>query len=682
MVLGYTMPMKQALFILVLLLSGCSDSASSGRDAGRDYMVILDAGQDAPLLEAGALDGDVSIFDGGVVDGASDLAGPDAGPDVGPPDMVGWDLSLSPSTVLYAATTTPNSFSLRQVSGAGASKPAGVPGWTGLLDLESIYPAAMEEYLPLSPDKAHRTEEALSGFTGLRLPGSLGTIYYYHRKLAGTSGLMLVGPKALPRVLLEVTGLYSDTLASRVGISGDGKLGAAVEGKSKVHLFHNDGATFSGGKASVEVTSTASSYSSYNAYSLTFAGGYVYCVAKDAAGADHLLRAPADGSSALTPLTLPVSAGKAPVSVGPQPVVSADGKTMALIAGAMSTVTDLYILDLKTAKATNVTKSPSYIVSRGYSFGSMGGQLAISPKGSTAAYVKWISGTPELFVTSTAAGAKPEHLSGTAIFSDSVTALYNLHLPDEENMLFMAGETYYSLDIYHYNVKSKKLLNLSGTGGLSKPFDGWGDFSPQGAWVSPNGKWFYWVGYNYYSSPYSSANIMGVDLTSFKLTWITKGARVATSSDSVAACAKSGAVYWAVEQKPGTYSQEIFTFDQEKGQPAVRVTDMTKGTSAYWFAYHLVLDPSCSRLAWSAGGGYYNRLMFVMDVKNPLKERQLSTTPRYVAPRVRFTPDGLSLIHASGGSPTATTLKAVTIAGSAGAQLDSTAGNVHIFSVY
>jgi len=591
-------------------------------------------------------------------------------------------MTLSPGTVLYAATTTPNAFALRQVSSGGAGKPGAVAGWTGLLDFETISPAAMEQYLPMTPGRTHRSNEALSGFTGLRLPGAAGTLHYYHRKLANASGLMLVKPAGAPKVLLEVPGLYADTLSTRIGMSPDGKLGAVVQGKDRVHLFRTDGASFPGGKSTVEVTATKTTYASYESASLTFAGGFLYCVGKDKAGAATLLRAPQDGKSLLTPVALPKSAGKAPVAVGAEVVVSADGKLMVLTAGALTTVTDLYVMDTATGKAHNVTASPSYIVARGSSFGGMGGRLAVSPKGSAAAYVKWIDGYPELFVTSTVQGSKPVHLTSSANFNDSVTSIYNLHLTDEQNLLFMAGQTYYNLDLYRYDLKTKALSNLSATGGMSKPYVGYGNFSPQGAWRSPNGKWFYWVGYNYYATPFATSEIMAVDLTSYKHSYISKGGRAATSMDSITVCPTSGMVYWAIEQKPGTYSQEVFAFDQNKGQTAARVTDMTKGTGAYWFAYSLVLDKGCNRLAWAAGGGYYNRLLWVMDVANPRKERQLGTTPRFVAPRVRFTSDGLSLIHASGGSSSSATLKAVTINGGASAQLDPTAGSVHIFSVY
>ena len=666
--------------LLLLVLPACSDSVTPSRDVGQDRTITLDSGPDAPIPDGPTPD--AASLEGGAADLGPDAVAPDAGGDITTPDALGWDLSLSPSTVLYTATANSASFTMRQVSGAGSGTPSTVTGWGGLLDLESVQPASMEPYLPVNVTGPQRTQEALTGFTGVRLPGGLGTVYYFHRKLTGTSGLMLVAPKGAPKVLLEVTGLYADTLSSTLGFSDDGKVGATVEGKTKVHLFRTDGGTLSGGKAVLDITPTAGNWTEFSASSLTFAGTSLYCVGKDKAGAEHLLSAPADGSTALAPQVLPQSAAATPTAVSPQLVVSADGKTLALTAGSMSTVTDLYVLDIASGKARNITASPSYITARGSTFGNLGGQLAISPKGGQAAFVKWINGTPELFVTATTAGAKPAQLSDLTRFKGSVTAFYNLVFTDEQNLLFMSGEVYYYMDLYRYDLKNKKLSNLSGSGGLAQPFDGQGDYSPQGAWISPNGKWFYWVGYDYYASPSATADIMSVDLSTFKHSKITSGARVATSSDGVATCPGDGTVFWAAEKTPGTYSQELYAFNQDKGTAAKRITNMTKGTSAYWFVHGLTLTKGCGNLAWAGGGGYSMRQVFVMNPKLPNTERQLTKTPRYVAPRLTFSPDGLSLLFGAGGGVDSSTLKAVTIAGGGAKQLDSMAGYLHIFSVY
>ena len=676
--------MKYLLPLIFLFFAGCSDSTTRSRDAGRDRTITLDGGTDAPRPDLAITD--LSKVEGGVTPDLTpdQQQGQEAGGDLYIADATGWDLSLSKSTALYTATVSTGSFTLRQVSGAGGAKPTAVTGWTGTLDLESLQLAAMDPYLQVNRTTPYRAAEALTGFEGIHLPGALGTVYYYHRKLSGMSGLMVVRPKGPPVVLLEVSGLYSDTLSSTLGFSSDGTLGAVVEGKTKVHIFRTDGTTFTGGKAVVEVTppSTVGTFTSFSSSSLTFAGGHLYCVGKDKTKGDMLLRAPADGSATLSPITLPKSAGATPTAVNPQVVVSADGKSMALTAGSMSTVTDLYLLDLASGKAHNVTASPSYIAYRGSYFGNVGGQMALSPKGGQVAYVKWVNGTPELYVSSTTAGAKPALLSANNQFRATVAAFYNLIFPDEKNLLFMAGQVYYYMDLYRYDVATKKLANLSGSGSTARPFDGQGDFSPQGAWLSPNGKWFYWVGYDYYASPSPTADIMAVDLNTYKHSKITSGARVSTSADGHVACPKDGNVYWAVEAKPGTYSQELYVFNQNTGKKGVRVTNMTRGTSAYWFNHGLTLTKGCGELAWAGGGGYSNRHMFVMNPKLPSTERQLTKTPRYIAPRLTFSPDGLSLLYGGGGSSTAATLKTVTIAGGGATQLDSKAGYLHIFSVY
>lgn len=675
---GRVRVLSRLLGLGLVLASACSESGPR-RDATVDRGSASDLGRDAGpgdiRLDSGSLDRGP---DRAVSDGGSDSR--EAGADLETPDSRGWDLGLPEASVLYAVTPKTTEFSLRTVPTDGSGSPAAKSGWSGLYSLETLQVAGLSDYLPIRMDRPRRLDAVQTGFSGVRLPGSLGTLHYFHSKLAGTSGLMLVKPTGTIQVLLQVSGLYSDTLGTHVGLRSDGKLGAVVAQTAKVHLFRTDGTTFSSGLSTVDVTPTASPPKSVAPESLTLAGGYLFAVGTDTSGKDLLLRAPEDGSSPLAPLSLPQSGGLPASAIGRELVVDTAGATLVAAAGQMSTVQDLYLVDIKAGTAINLTAGPGLISGRGSTFGLTSGQLALSPSSKLIAYIKYISGLPELFVISTKAGSQPVQVTSSARFADTVSSLFNFYFADDDNLLFMAGENYYNLDLYRWDHASQKAHNLSGSGGLTQPFDGQGDFYPQGAWASPSGSWYYWIGYEYYSKPVSLMNIMGVSLKTFTHKAITTGARVGSGADVFASC-PSGMVFFASEEKGGSNSQEVFAFDQTSGQAAKRVTNMTQGTGAYWSVGSLTPGPGCTRLAFSAGGGYTLRLLWQMTAAKPYSESALTSIPQYLAPTIAFSPSGLGLVFASGSGPSQSTLKAASLIGGS-ATLDSTGGYVQIFAVY
>jgi len=643
-------------------------------------VVITDSGQDLVTL----LDSLPDVAqEGGAGDAAPDL--PDSQPplpDLAPPDSVGWDTAPSPGTAIYAVTKNTSSFGLRTVSTNGTAKPAPLPGYSGLLKFDALSLNGLQEYIPVNRHRPRPTQEHYSGFQGIKLPGKLGTLYYFHDMLKITSGLLLVpaAGKGLKR-LVEVPGVYADTLSKYITLSPDGKIGALVQGGAKVLLFRTDGTNFATGKPWVEVKSPAiPSIKTFRERSLTIAGNVLYCTALDTSSQYHLLWTSLSGGSPLAAVTLPQgSGGKPATAINDHLVVSRDGFTMLVAAGSLSTFQDLYRLDLKTTKTTLVSSTAGYISSRGDSFGSLGAQVALSPKGTRAAFVRTETGIPELNVIDTTGGAKPVQITGDTRFKSTVSAIYNLHFSDENNLIFMAGDSAYTLDIYHWDHQQSKAHNLT-TQGSTSPFDGQGSYYPQGGWISPNYKWLYLIGYDYYTT--RERNIFGVDLSSHKVVAITTKGAVKASADGFATCAGKDNVYLSMELVPGKYQSEIFIFNQNLGHKAAQLTSMTKGYSGSWFNYNLTLDEACSRLTWTAGGSYWLQDVHYLKTSSPLKTYMVTPLSLYISPGFGFTPDNKTVLFGSGGSTNTATLKAMPLPGGKLTTLDSAAGYVHVFTVY
>ena len=69
-----------------------------------------------------------------------------------------------------------------------------------------------------------------------------------------------------------------------------------------------------------------------------------------------------------------------------------------------------------------------------------------------------------------------------------------LHWDSDDDLLFWAGVTQngdYGADMYHLKVSTGLVTNLTKTGGLTRPFSKAGELRPNGAWISPNGKYYY-----------------------------------------------------------------------------------------------------------------------------------------------------------------------------------------------
>jgi len=648
------------VLLLGLLLPGCPDT-SSVADAADRGVLLPDLADDRGPADA-------------VGDRPSDA--PDAQVFLdGPPD-VGLSVDATPTkaTVLYTVTSDVDSFGLRTTSTDGSGSVVPVAGWSGFVDLEPLALTGLDEDPPVNRDRPRVTAEALPQFRGVALPGALGTLYYFHRKLLGTSGLLLVGADGTLKTVLEVPGVYADTLSDELALSQDGTTGAIVQGKNKLLLFRTDATPF-GGKSWVQLVAPAG-LAQLRPSSLTIAGGWIFAVGQTATG-DQLLRAPLAGTGPLSPVALPDSGGAAPTVLDSQ--LLARGQKLALAGGASSSQRDLYVVDLPSGQATNVTKSPGEVLSAGEHFGQSGGRMALSPGGKLVAFLRMEQGVPELYVAGLD-GSNLLQVTSASRFEATVTTIIDLHFADNNNLVFMAGVTLYQLDLFRWDHAGKKAVNVTAHGSTALPFSGYGAFYPRAAWVSPNAKFLYWVEYDYSTEV---ADLRALDLTTLTLQQNTTSAELVATADSFAACPGSGKLYFVAEPNPKQNNREVWVLDQNSGGQATRLTTMSISPTNFWYVYNLTLATDCSRLAFTAGGSFNLRQLYTLTPQPPASLAKVTLVPTYVDPGMALTPDNATQVFGSGGSSGSATLKAVaSVAGATPLTLDSTAGTVHIFAVY
>ncbi|MCC6746533.1 MAG: hypothetical protein IT371_02680 [Deltaproteobacteria bacterium] len=648
-----------------VLALGCGGARTPGADGGGDASGAVDGaqgrrdGRGDAWREAGRTD---ALRDAQYGEGIGDIGTVDA--------------ALSAGTALYVVTSDSDAFGLRTVSTDGRGTPAPVPGFAGLVDFDGLRLASLHGLLPVRRDLARPDGEG--PFRGIRLPGTLGTLYYFHRKLTGTSGLLVITPGGILRVVHEAAGVYADTLAEHVALSLDGRVGVAAQKGDRVVLFRTDGQPLPGGGSSL-VLPSAVAVSSLQARSLTVVGGWLYVVGQTDRGAATLLRAPLTGAAPLEEVLVSRARGRASAWIGDQLAVSEDESRLLVPAGANAGAADLFVVEVATGLARRVTPSAGSLAPRGEVFGAEGGQLALSPTGKALAYVKEVQGKPELFVAPTQVGGATAQLSDPGRFKDAVVAFVNLWFPDDATLLFMAGAGPGRMDLYRWELTSGRLANLTGYGSIKAPFDGAGRFAPRGAWTSPGRTHFYWIEQD---SLTGARDLRGLRLPGGTPFPVTSQAYVASTGGSFVHCAASGDLYFVAQPRVAIYQEEVFHLRLEQGGSATRLTSLAHPSGASWIVRDLTLTEDCGTLVFSAGGHPELRYLWRLSPPSAGPARAFTAVPRYVADTLRFTADGQTVVHASGGAVDRTTLKAVQLGGGTPTTLDPQGGVVHLFAVY
>jgi len=442
-----------------------------------------------------------------------------------------------------------------------------------------------------------------------------------------------------------------------------------------LYLLRTDGSKWADGKPMRQIARPAGIERVFSR-SMTFAGGWLYCVGANAAGQRSLLRVSVGDAGTLDSIDLPASGGASPTYVADQIAVSADRTRIALAAGANSASTDIYTVPSISGTAVNVSASPAVHGLRGDALGT-GLQLALSPAGTRVAYTR-TAGGDELYVAPADGSGAAQHVTSNARFLPQVNKVVNPIFATEDNLVFMAGGGSLQLDVYRWDAKASAALNLSGAGSTGQPFNGQGDFAIRGGWVDDGGGWLYYVAEN---ASTGARELRAVDLASFSVATIHGGGRVDASPRAFASCPDGSKVFFVASDDLLIVRDEVWSFDPTQGPPAVEVSGVTASVGGAWQVWDLAAAPDCSSVVFSAGGTAGLRTLWQVQLGAGSKAQPRTAVPRHFGPPLHFTADGAGVIYASGGAPDKTSLRGVALGGPV-STLDPTAGHVQVLAVY
>ncbi|PIE17234.1 MAG: hypothetical protein CSA65_09500 [Proteobacteria bacterium] len=658
-------PLAYHLLLALTLLGGACSSSHAPPDASNDAPAT-DLATDAPDA---------------TVDAGSDAAG-DASPDFpapseAGPDFPNTDATLSSATVLYITTTDPDSFGLREVSADGQGTPKAVAAFSGLIDFETLQLTGIRPALAF--DRGQPLVDERGSYSRIRLPGGRGDLYYFRRTLTASSGIVQIGAQGspAPKILFEIAGLYSDVIDGQIAVDAAVERAALVAKKREVHVLRLDGTTFPGAKVSrslsvpTEVTGVA-------AASLTVAGSRLFAVGRKQDGADVLLEADiTDAAPAqLSVVAMAQGGGVEPTYIADDPLLARQGGFLLLRAGPQPDKLDLYRVPVGGGAVVKSTAVAASIAGRGRRFGGNEGRVAISPKGERVAWVVRESGREELYLAKADGSGQVDNPTKEPVFNvGGLSAIYNLVFIDDDTLLFMGGVGPYQLDLYRYDAQTQILENVTAIGTTSPPFDGLGGFSAQAAWLEEAAGWFYFI---IYDSLTGAQELWGTPLVGGALKKLTAGVQVGSAPADYTLCPTTRQLFFIARPDPAQYQSELYAADLKTGV-ATRITSLSgKGI---WQMSDVTLSDDCARLLVTGGAFLHSSRLHEMKTSNPASLRPITAIPRTHGERL-FTPDGSTVVYASGGSFDAMTLKAVLAVGSVETVLDSKGGTVEILAVY
>ncbi|MAG54786.1 MAG: hypothetical protein CMJ83_00690 [Planctomycetes bacterium] len=426
-----------------------------------------------------------------------------------------------------------------------------------------------------------------------------------------TFGFLVASSGAVPTVLtatvLAGTGnAGGSNQVYETAIAVHGSLLLAVEDREatdpiapgqndRVRLFTLDGTNLTAtGQPAADITPTSPTLIGVAEESLTIsAGGWLFFVGSttSASPASGLLfSAPTDGTAA-TQVTVPNvgSAGAPPTLIAGELRYSPDRTMVVFQGGVSATEEDLYVLrDMSGVgfSVVNLTNfaSATEIEEFGDASDGLDNQAAISPANGQVAFVARQGGDDELWVVPADASGSPVHVTSATDFAADIDDVIELWWADEDNLLFFAGETTLTTDLYRYQVSLGTVENLTQTNGQSStPFASTppATIDPDGVWTNLDRTWLYFLRDTPSAAPQLVLNVVGVDLLLFTVKDIT-GSEFSTGATSpikypsianmeIAYAPVGPDMSFIAEVLTGT-DDDVWSFDADNGGAAVQVT--------------------------------------------------------------------------------------------------------------
>ena len=571
--------------------------------------------------------------------------------------------SLPPKKVTFAHGTSTSQMTLATINtnGTGYAK---VPGLGTLyFNYYSYLYGRTREYYPFT----RHGPQQLSNlpYYPIALGGNKGRIRYFREQSPSgyQVGVLLSRGNGQSEVLYKTPGSSTSSLYYYFAVSDDGNFVASHRPKKGLVLMRTDSKKYTSGLPYIELDLPVPPYYIYPS-SVTVTNKSVLMItrASSSYSSQHTLWiAPVDGSKPLAPVKLPLVGGQPPKWIDDEIAFSADGTIAVVTAGAYtsssySTKEDVIAVNAA-GKAVNVSKDPNRYMERYSTWGyySYPANLAVSPKGGRVAYAEYLSSSSYDIYVSNTTGTNKKHVTSPANVSSSTKRIHNLRWVDEDNLIFTAyGSSSSYNDIYRWHAPSSTLSNVTGKSSKTKPFSFCcGYHRIYGMWMSPNGKYLYYISYTQ-GSPIYPRDIKGVDLTTWKLVDVTSGLDAYASSDAYAACPGGSMMFFSARPKGVTTSRyQVMAFDMNKPAPAVQLTNMKPPAGYnYTYNYDLKASPDCKYVAFRAG--YSSRLdLYTARVQQPMLVSNLSNkgfkgASNYIYDDVGFSQDSQQVVYFDG----------------------------------
>jgi hypothetical protein len=670
----------------------------------RSSLLLISALGCGALLAAGCSDdGDGGKLDKGVPDAAADQMTADTNPNadaVTPDTGPVTDAGPSSGKVMYLTGSSSSNLTLYAINsnGTGKTAVAGFPAQVSVevMDLRGI-PAEFSQVNRHRPVNMYRNLSDLRRHVAL--PGTLGDLYYLVDKTTPTGGrgFWVVKPDGTISKLAYEPGETSASYGFYVYMNEKGTMFAATKSSEyrAPHLIKTDGTTFSGGKTICDISSGSSAPWFFH---MSFADSHFYLTAgSKTAGSwkcqSCLYRAPLDCSAKYAEVKFPNigTAGMGDI-VWQYFTRSKDGKKLAAVAKAKNAASDVFIIDDATGALTNVSNSPGtyyyaggiggqfimHYSAAGIGTGMIGTMLDLSPTGKYVTYVRKYGNPPttidELYIRDTAASSPAAHLTGATNFADAVGVTRSPTWISDDDLLFWAGVTESTMDMYHYKVSTAALVNLTKTGGTTKPFAG-GKIKPHGGWYSPNGKYLYYLEYGASGTSGTLSDIKAIDLTTLAIKEISKGLYVHYKPKTIEAAPTGSRVFFYAETGGDAGDDpNVYYFDQNTASTPVKLTTFTKPSSGSWYIHDLIPNTAGTMVAFGAGSASSTLDLYVATATATPALTKLTTTQGYLSDNKLFTTDGKSIVYGTGTSSSALDLRIQPLTGGAHKVLEATAG--------
>ena len=502
----------------LLFLMGCEDDdkANAAHDAAVADMhadaAVADMQADAAVadiqadtaladLQADAALADMQASDGPADSAPADVLTPDAGsidaqqPDMTPADqMAGSDIVLPGvplRTILYLTGANYQALTAKTIKSDGTAA-AAAQVFPNSLEFSRLY-LGRSLFPSVDPSSPGIVTEVEADFRAVKLPANKGLVLRTRYAGKQETAFYLVKPDGKVSLLDKFSSHGKVLTFNQTSTVFAVYYLDAQKYQYGFKLIRVDGKKFKANNSTVctLVSAVQNLWVPYPEVPV-FSNGKLWFRGK-IGKKQYLLSAPLDCTGKASIAKLAQVGGASPVYIG-EMLLSADGNSLLFTAGNSYWNNDILVVDTKTGACKNITKKPgSYANDTIYLFA----DISLSPKNKYMAYSRRGKVSPGLYIRATGL-SKPEVKISTPVNYSTKGSLSwffeALHWDSDDDLLFWAGVTQngdYGADMYHLKVSTGLVTNLTKTGGLTRPFSKAGELRPNGAWISPNGKYYY-----------------------------------------------------------------------------------------------------------------------------------------------------------------------------------------------